>query len=49
MKEKIKYAMYNCTEMDADFKLTDADIAGWEIDSLSRTTMSNMLLSPDNL
>eukprot|EP01035_Chromulina_nebulosa_P017384 gene17384-22933_t len=29
MIEKLKYAINNCTEMDADFRLTDTDIVGW--------------------
>jgi hypothetical protein len=29
MGEKLKYAIYNCIEMDADFKLTDTDVMGW--------------------
>ena len=31
MIEKIKYAILNCTEMDADFKVTDTEVAGWDI------------------
>ncbi len=29
MAEKLRYAIFNCTEMDADFRLTDADVVGW--------------------
>jgi hypothetical protein len=29
MREKLRYAIYNCTEMDADFRLTDTDVVGW--------------------
>jgi hypothetical protein len=29
MAEKLRYAMANCTEMDADFRVTDTDVAGW--------------------
>ncbi len=29
MAEKLRYAITNCTEMDADFKTTDVDVAGW--------------------
>ena len=29
MAEKLRYAIKHCTEMDADFKLTDTDVAGW--------------------
>ncbi len=29
MAEKLRYAILNCTEMDGDFRTTDADIPGW--------------------
>lgn len=29
MADKLRYAIVNCTEMDADFKTTDAEVAGW--------------------
>jgi hypothetical protein len=29
MREKLLYAISNCTEMDADFRTTEADIPGW--------------------
>ena len=29
MMAKLRYAIVNCTEMDADFRLTDADVSGW--------------------
>ena len=29
MASKLRYAIQHCTEMDADFKLTDTDVAGW--------------------
>ena len=29
MKEKLKYAIFNCTEMDADFRTTESEVAGW--------------------
>lgn len=29
MAEKLQYAIYNCTEMDADFRTTEAEVAGW--------------------
>lgn len=29
MAEKLRYAISNCTEMDADFRVTDTDVAGW--------------------
>ena len=29
MATKLRYAIFNCTEMDADFRLTDTSVAGW--------------------
>ncbi|CAM9092811.1 unnamed protein product, partial [Ectocarpus fasciculatus] len=29
LADRLRYAIRNCTEMDADFRLTDADVAGW--------------------
>lgn len=29
MAKKLRYAMTNCMEMDADFKLADAELTGW--------------------
>lgn len=29
MKEKLLYAIYNCVEMDADFKLADSEVTPW--------------------
>ena len=29
MKEKLLYAIYNCVEMDADFKLADSENSAW--------------------
>jgi hypothetical protein len=31
MREKLRYAITNCIEMDADFKLAEPDIAGWSL------------------
>ena len=31
MAEKIRYAIQNCTEMDADYKMTESDISGWQL------------------
>lgn len=33
MAEKITYTMYNCIEMDADFRLAENEISGWITDS----------------
>lgn len=38
MEEKLRYAITNCTEMDADYKLTDGeDVVGWNVDQSSWT------------
>lgn len=29
MREKLLYAIHNCTEMDADFRTTETDVPGW--------------------
>lgn len=29
MTEKLLYAIFNCTEMDADFRTTESEVAGW--------------------
>jgi hypothetical protein len=29
MAEKLRYAVIHCTEMDADFRVTDPDVVGW--------------------
>ena len=29
MAERLRYAIANCTEMDADFRLTDTEVTGW--------------------
>ena len=34
MTEKLRYAITNCTEMDADFRITDSDVTGWSLQSL---------------
>ena len=30
MREKLLYAIHNCLEMDADFRLTEAEMTGWD-------------------
>mmetsp|Transcript_33470 Transcript_33470/g.105752 ORF Transcript_33470/g.105752 Transcript_33470/m.105752 type:complete len:543 (-) Transcript_33470:180-1808(-) len=32
MAERMRYAMQNCVEMDADFRLSDGEMTGWDID-----------------
>jgi hypothetical protein len=29
MRDKLMYAIFNCTEMDADFRTTESDVPGW--------------------
>jgi hypothetical protein len=29
MAEKLRYAIFNCTEMDGDFRTTESEVAGW--------------------
>ena len=40
MAEKLLYAIKHCTEMDADFKLTDSHVTGWG-NALPATTVVN--------
>ena len=30
MKSKLLYAIYECTEMDADFRLAENEMTGWD-------------------
>lgn len=30
MTEKLRYAIFNCTEMDGDFRTTEVEVAGWD-------------------
>ena len=40
--EKLRYAIFNCTEMDADFRLTDVEVTGWSsINSLIQNETNN--------
>lgn len=36
MAQKLRYAIFNCTEMDADFRLTDTDVVGWHSHPVSQ-------------
>jgi len=36
MEEKLRYAIVNCTEMDADFRLTETDVNGWNLNLNAR-------------
>ena len=37
MAKKLSYTMYNCIEMDADFRLADNEMPGWESDAANRS------------
>ena len=37
MAEKLSYTMYNCIEMDADFRLADNEMPGWESEATNRS------------
>eukprot|EP01041_Mallomonas_annulata_P001258 gene1258-2435_t len=41
VEDRLKYAITNCTEMDADFRLTETEVTGWN-NSNSQTNMSRM-------
>lgn len=36
MAKKLSYTMYNCIEMDADFRLADNEMPGWENEATAR-------------
>lgn len=40
MADKLRYAIFNCTEMDGDFRTTDVDIPGWTM-PVSSTAVSS--------
>lgn len=37
MAKKLSYTMYNCIEMDADFRLADNEMPGWESEAANRS------------
>ena len=37
MAKRLSYTMYNCIEMDADFRLADNEMPGWESDAANRS------------
>ena len=41
MAMKLRYAIKHCTEMDADFKLTEAEVSGWGHGVPSSTTSNS--------
>ncbi len=32
MREKLIYAIMNCTDMDADYRATETDVVGWRLE-----------------
>lgn len=30
LRERLLYAIYNCVEMDGDYRLTDTEMTGWD-------------------
>jgi hypothetical protein len=49
MVTKLKYAIANCTEMDADFRLTEIDVTGWNAATSSATSAITTSNSHSNL
>ena len=41
MHEKLLYAIYNCTEMDADFRTTEVEVPGWAAAGVLGSAMSS--------
>lgn len=44
MADKLRYAIFNCTEMDGDFRTTDIDIPGWSSALTSSISGANVTL-----
>ena len=47
MAEKLRYAMFNCTEMDADFRITESAVVGWGAAIQSPSSSRNPLMSEE--
>ena len=45
LAEKLRYAITQCTEMDADFRLTDSDVAGWSTSPSQPWNASSTILN----
>jgi HECT-domain (ubiquitin-transferase) len=45
MAERLRYAIYNCIEMDADFRLADTEQSGWGDISEVHTAANSLELS----
>ena len=46
MAEKLRYAIFNCTEMDADFRVTEADVPAWNSLQQGTASASSQLEEP---
>ena len=40
MREKLLYAIHHCVEMDADFRLADNEMTGWDAVDTQREAMA---------
>lgn len=49
MAEKLRYAIFNCTEMDGDFRTTESEIAGWSGTALHSDMQLSTAQFPDML
>lgn len=45
MSKKLTYTMYNCIEMDADFRLADGEVFWWGTDSATRSNTHHSVVS----
>lgn len=48
MAKKLSYTMYNCIEMDADFRLADNEMPGWENEATARDSRGGQSGSAGN-
>lgn len=48
MAKKLSYTMYNCIEMDADFRLADNEMPGWENEDTARNSRGGQSGSAGN-
>ncbi|CAM9751893.1 unnamed protein product [Scytosiphon promiscuus] len=48
MAKQLRYTMYNCIEMDADFRLADNEMPGWENEAAARGSRGGQSGSSDN-
>ncbi|CAM9106802.1 unnamed protein product, partial [Hapterophycus canaliculatus] len=48
MAKQLRYTMYNCIEMDADFRLADNEMPGWENEAAARGSRGGHSGGSDN-